>query len=265
MFEETVGPAFEDATDYRYRGEFHGSNAIVRMVAAEQKRPDVLVSADVSLLRNELSASTVPWDVVFASNEVVVTYDPGSPLGRRLDEGDPWYRAILASADEKIARSDPDIDPLGYRTVQLFELAERYYGVDGLAADLRAHSLVDPSETHLLAAVETGDRAAAVAYRNMAVAHDMPFVSLPRHLNFADPALADYYASATYTTADGTTIHGSPVEYAATVPTVARNPEAGRRFLGFLLANPSLLTEGGLVVPDSLPRIRGSVPSGVVP
>lgn len=264
LFEETVGPAFEAETGYRYRGEFHGSNAIVRMVEAGQKRPDVLVSADVSLLRQSLPKRLVAWDVVFASNEVVIAYDPETTVGRKLAAGEPWYRAILES-DGRLARSDPDLDPLGYRTVQLFELAERYYGIDGLAGDLRSRSVVDPSETHLLASVETGERSAAVAYANMAVAHDMPYISLPDRLNFAEPALADHYATATYTTDEGTTVAGTPVQYAATVMESADNVEAGTEFLAFVLDNPSLLREGGLVVPDTFPRPNGPVPEEVLP
>lgn len=267
VFNEVVGPAFADATEYGYRGEFHGSNAVMRMIADDQKHPDVAVSADAALLRDALESGADPaatWDVVFAANEVVLTYNPETDVGKRLAAGDPWYE-VLRTADEDVARSDPDLDPLGYRTVMAFELAERYYDEPGLADALTAALEVDADETHLLAAVETGDRAAAVTYRNMAADHDLPLVELPAAINFADPSRADHYAQARYELPSGEVVRGKPVLYNATVPTAADRPTAGRRFVEYLLAHPEHLRENGLVVGESLPQAHGDVPEGVLP
>lgn len=259
---ERVGPAFEGETDYGYRGEFHGSNAVMRLVTGGQKRPDVVLSADAGLLREALVPEYARWDVVFASNAVGIAYNPETRLGRRLDAGEPW-QDVLGDASADAGRTDPDLDPLGYRTVQLFDLAERYYDRPGLADRLRRHSTVAARESHLLASVEAGNRPAAYCYRNMAVDHDLPFVELPPELNFASPARADHYASATYTTDQGETIRGSPVLYAATVPEDAEDAAAGRRFVRTLLERPDLLRASGLTVPDSLPRTEGDVPPSV--
>ncbi|MFW5937328.1 MAG: extracellular solute-binding protein [Halanaeroarchaeum sp.] len=267
VFNETVGPAFETAADQGYRGEFHGSNAVMRMTRDGQKHPDVIVSADPPLLRDKLQGGPDPitdWDVVFASNEVGITYAPETDVGDRLAAGEPWY-AVLRKADAEIARSDPNLDPLGYRTLMLFELAETYYDEPGLREALASNLRIDPSESHMLAAVETGDRAAAVTYRNMAVDHGLEFLALPDELNFSNPAYEDHYASVTYTTDEGHTVEGTPVLYNATVPADADNPEAGRRFLRFLLGEPDLLTENGLVVTDAFPRPHGNVPPEVLP
>jgi molybdate/tungstate transport system substrate-binding protein len=147
----------------------------------------------------------------------------------------------------------------------LFELAEQYYDQPGLKAALSEQLTVDPSESHMLAAVETGDRVAAVTYKNMAIDHGLEFRSLPDELNFSNPAFADHYASVSYTTDEGHTVAGTPVLYNATVPEGAENAGAGRRFLQYLVANPGLLTENGLVVTDAFPRTHGPVPEGVVP
>lgn len=264
LFESTVGPAFETDHEYGYRGEFNGSNAVMRMVLEDQKQPDVIVSADASLLRSRLPESIAPWDVVFGSNALVIAYGADTPVGERLNDGEPWYE-VLRTADVEIARSDPDLDPLGYRAVQLFELAEDHYEIDGLAKTLADNLVIDPKEPHLLANIETGNRAAAIVYKNMAVDHDLPFVELPDKLDFSNPEYADHYAQATYTTADGTTVEGTPVLYNMTVPTQAPDPEAGRAFVGFVLANPDMLSENGLVVTDSFPRANGPVPEEVLP
>lgn len=271
VFNEVVGPAFEEATGYGYQGEFHGSNAVMRMVLEGQKRPDVVVSADDRLLREKLQGRSSPkseWDVVFASNSVGITYAESfggeqTEFAERLEAGDPWYRALLET-DSNIARSDPDLDPLGYRTVMLFELAESYYDEPGLAGELKESLQIDPEEAHMLAAVETGDRVAAVTYRNMAADHGLPFLSLPDELNFSNPQLADHYGSVSYTMEDGHTVEGSPVLFAATVPTHVDDPAPGRAFVRFLLENLDLLAENGLIVDDSYPIANGPVPGEVL-
>jgi molybdate/tungstate transport system substrate-binding protein len=260
----TIGPSFEEDTGTSLQAEFHGSNALLRFVTSEQKSPDVVASADANLLRETLQPEYATWDIVFASNAVGVTYNPDTEVGEMLETGTAWYRA-LSEADSEIAMSDPNLDPLGYRTVQLFKLAEEYYGVDGLAQRLIDRLEVDPQEAHLLAGIETGDRAAAVCYENMAVDHGLPYVSLPDELNFSNPTYADQYAKATYTTDDGTTIQGTPVLYNATVLASADHPENGKRFLRYLLEHSDVLSENGLIVDDRFPRMNGDVPEEVVP
>ena len=51
-------------------------------------------------------------------------------IGRSLPSN--WHE-ILSSKDVIYARSDPDADPGGYRTVLTFKLAEKYFGINGLA------------------------------------------------------------------------------------------------------------------------------------
>lgn len=264
LLNESLGPAFSEETGIDYRGEFHGSRAVMRMIVDGQKRPDVVVSADVDLLRNALYPEFAEWDVVFASNSLGIVYAPETRVGSRLDAGEPWYEVLL-DADASIARSDPDLDPLGYRTVQMFELAEAYYGVEGLARELVSKLVVDPAEAHLLASIETADRVAAVCYENMAADHDLPFLDLPDELNFSNPDLADHYANAIYTTDDGTVVEGTPILYNASVLSTADDPAAGRRFVGFLLAHPSILDGHGLLVRDAFPRQHGDVPREVLP
>ncbi|MFB6162027.1 MAG: extracellular solute-binding protein [Halococcoides sp.] len=261
-FEDRIGPKFAEATRYGYSGEYHGSNAVLRMVLEDQRRPDAVVSADAGLLRDRFRPSVTDWDVVVATNAVVIAADPATSVGQRLATGDHWPD-VLRSAAGPIARTDPDLDPLGYRALLLFELAERFYDEPGLAAELRAATTVTAGEARLLAGVETGQYDAAIAYRSMATDRDLTVRSLPPALNFADPSRTEWYASASYTTSGGRTVHGRPVRYAATVPETAPDPAAGRRFVRFLANHSGLLAGIGLVTGDSVPIYAGSVPQEV--
>lgn len=261
--EEEIGPGFESGAGTTVHGEYHGSNAVVRMIRDQQASPDVAISADVGLLRDRLYDGHATWDVVFGSNEVGLAYNPETTLGQRLDAGEPWYEVLRGADGGEVAISDPNLDPLGYRAVHLLALAEREYDVEGLRETVLDGAYREPAEPQMLAGVETGDRSVAVSYRNMALDRDLPFYELPPELNFSDPAYADRYASVSYTTDEGYTVRGSPTMYNATVLESADNPEAGRAFVQFLLDSPGLLREAGLTVPGSLPRSHGQAPGGL--
>ena len=259
-FEDHVGPAFESEREIALRGQYFGTNTIVRLVEDRTKQPDVIVGADATLLRTQLD-SVIDWDVVFASNALGIGYNPETELGRVLQGPDPWYEVV--EGGEGLAISDPDLDPLGYRAVQAFELAQREHEIEGFQETMLDSVSVEPEEPQLMAEVETGSVAAAVVYRNMAVDHDLPFTEFPPAYNFADPSLSEHYAEATYTTDEGTTVEGRPILYNATVHESAESPAAGRELVQFLVDNADVLTNAGLTVTDSLPRGHGAMPEEI--
>jgi molybdate/tungstate transport system substrate-binding protein len=231
------------------------------MVEEGQKNPDVVVSADARLLRRRLYDEHADWDAVFASNSVGIAYNAETEVGERLESGDAWYD-VLRDADEgEIAISDPDLDPLGYRAVQMFELAEEKYGIDGFRDEMVSKVYEEPQEPQLLTGVRTGSRSAAVSYKNMAVDHNLPFHELPDDINFSDPERAEQYAEATYTTEDGTTFEGTPVLYNVTVLNDADSKDAGYEFVNYLLENRELLAEGCLSLPEV--KYHGNKPAEV--
>lgn len=259
--DEGIGPAFERETGIQYSGEYYGSNAVMRMVEDGQKNPDVVVSADAGLLRRRLYDEHTDWDAVFASNSVGIAYNPRTALGGRLESDESWYD-VLRDADEgEVAISDPDLDPLGYRAVQLFELAGEKHGIDGFRDEMLSKTYKEPEEPQLLTGVRSGSRAAAVVYENMAVDHDLPFHELPDDLNFSDPDHADDYAAASYTTDDGMTIEGAPVLYNITVLEGADRPDAGTEFVNYVLGNRETLAEDGLSLPET--EFHGNPPEEV--
>jgi len=263
-FEDHIAPAFEAETGTAVRGEYHGSTAVMRMITDDQKHPDVAVSADHRLLRDRLYKGHTDWDVEFASNAVGLTYGRNTWIADRLAAGDPWYEVVRDVSAGELAISDPALDPLGYRAVLAFRLAAREHGLDDFAESTLERVYQEPEEPQLLAGVETGNRAAAVAYRNMAVAHDLPFEPFPPAYNFADPNRAETYASVSYTTTDGYTVTGAPIVYNATVLADATTPTAGRQFVRFLAGATDVLRENGLAV-AAFPRAHGAVPAEVLP
>jgi len=262
-FDDYVAPAFEAETGISVHGEYYGTNAVMRMVEDRTKHPDVIVSADATLLRDRLYGEFTDWDVEFATNSLGLGYHESTSVGRALDAGRPWYEVAREADDGEIAISDPDLDPLGYRALQAFELAEREHGLDGFREEMSRRVYLEPEEPQMMAGIESGSRAAAVVYRNMAVDHGIPFAEFPDAYNFSDPSLSDHYSTAAYTTAEGYTAKGRPIIYNATTKQGADNPDAGRRLVQFLADNPGLLDEAGLTVTADLPRGHGDLPEDV--
>ncbi|UWG52236.1 ABC-type molybdate transport system, periplasmiccomponent [Halalkaliarchaeum sp. AArc-CO] len=265
-FEDHVGPAFEERTGVALHGEYYGSNAVMRMVEDGTKHPDVVVSADATLLRDRLYEGFVDWDVEFATNVLGIGYNPDTDLGKGLERDEPWYELVRGLPEGDLTIGDPDLDPLGYRAVQAFELAEAEYGLDGFREEMLELTYREPEEPQMMAGVSTGARAGAVVYGNMAVDHGMPFYEFPPAYNFAEPELSDHYATAVFVTdEEGYEAVGRPILYNAAVLAEADTPDAGRQLVEFLMDWPEVLIDAGLSVPDPLPRAFGEPPAEVAP
>jgi molybdate/tungstate transport system substrate-binding protein len=170
-FDDHIGPAFENHTDISVHGEFYGSTAIMRMVEDRTQHPDVIVSADAALLRERLYDEFTDWDIEFATNSLGIGYNKETAFGQALDRGEPWYEVVRELNEDDLAIGDPDLDPLGYRAVQAFELAKREHDIDGFRERMMDLVYMEPEEPQMLAGVETGNRAGAIVYQNMAVDH----------------------------------------------------------------------------------------------
>ncbi|ESS10462.1 MAG: tungstate/molybdate binding protein [uncultured archaeon A07HR60] len=263
VLDDHVGRRFSQQTGTAFHGEYYGSKAVMRMVEDGQKSPDVVISADRELLRDRLYGAHTSWDVAFGSNSLGIAYSPTTQIGERLDAGQPWYEVIAEAAKGDIAISDPKLDPLGYRAIQALRLAEDVHELDGFADQITATAYREPEEPRLLGGVDTGKRAAAIAYRNMALDHGLSFREFPDRYNFSNPAYADYYATVSYTTADGYTAKGAPIVYGATVLDGATEPASSRRFVTALANSSGLLEENGLTV-SGFPTVHGTAPEGVI-
>ncbi|WP_335999194.1 extracellular solute-binding protein [Halorientalis halophila] len=217
--------------------EAHGSVAVRQLIRDGLREPDAVALADPRLF-----AGLAPDVTAFATNALVLAYNPDSPHAAALR--DDWAGTVQQSGVE-IGRTDPAVDPLGYRTVMALVLAAE----DGLlSADRALANARQFPETELGNVLERGDLDAAFVYRNMAVERDLPTVGLPESIDFSTPAAADSYARATYAL-DDRTVRGRPIQYAATALT-----DAGEAWIDRLVSGGTRLRESGFAVPETYPR-----------
>ena len=262
-----VGRAFEAAhPGVRVLQESSGSLEAARKLTELGKVPDVLAVADEAVLEELIEPAHAGWHVVFATNAMVLLRRPDAPA---LDSTD-WTRGLLAPGI-RIARSDPTLDPNGYRTLMVLRLAELEAGEPGLAARLLAAMpprFVRPKEAELTALVEAGEVDYAWSYRSIAVERGLPHVALGAAVDLSDPARAEAYARAVVRlpgsrlAGDSVSITGAPIAYAATIPRSAPNREDAEAFLRFLLSPAGREAFGSKgLAPVGAPRFGGPEPA----
>lgn len=253
-----LSAGLERAVSVPIEVEAHGSVTAARLVAQGARDPDVVSLADTALFDSVLDA---PWYATFATNAVVLAYDPATDGGARIaDAGtDGWYRPLL-DGTARLGRTDPDQDPLGYRTLFVLELASRYYDEPGLHERVPTRDQVYP-ETSLVSRLETGEVDAAFVYRSMAEERGYDYLELPDQVDLGSPDYVDdWYSTVSYTVPDGTTVSGGLISYGATLRT--DRPAAVDVFRTHVAGE--YLDDHGFGRPDGYPRYHGDVPGDLV-
>jgi molybdate/tungstate transport system substrate-binding protein len=245
------------AVDVPVEIEAHGSAAVARMIAEGQRDPDIVTVADTALFEAPLSPA---WHSVFTSNAVVVAYNPETEGGQRLAEAgaERWYEPMIAG-ETRLGRTDPDQDPLGYRTLFTLELASRYYDVPNLGEKILRREQIYP-ETGLISQFETGSIDAAIAYRNMAVERGYEYIALPDRIDLSSPAHVDeWYSTVSYTLPSGQEIQGGLISYGSTI----RKMSDAALAVFDVHTTGDYLADSGFLLRDGFPTYEGSVPDAV--
>ena len=262
--------------DIEPRQESSGSLEAARKLTELGKIPDVLGVADSAVIPSLLVPAYATWYITFARNAMVLIYADRSVGGREITQ-DNWWQVLLRPG-VRTGRSDPALDPNGYRTLFVTQLAERHYRQPGLAAKLVAAMpprFMRPKEADLVALVQAGELDYAFSYRSIAVTTGLHAVQLPPAIDLSDPARAAEYAAAmvklpgaTRAGADSVTMTGAPIVYALTIPARAPNPGAAAAFARFLLSPDGQATfrkQGFLPLDTPLVGGPGRPPPGVMP
>ncbi len=220
--------------------EAAGSRACARKISDLELPCDVMASADYSVIDELLIPEHAGWNIKFAGNEMVIAYHAESGRAGEID-GDNWHEMLLDD-DVAFGRSDPNADPCGYRAVMTMQLAEKYYGAEGLSRSLQEKDkrYIRPKETDLLALLESHTIDYIFLYRSVAEQHGLEILPLPDEINLKKPEFADYYRTAAVEVSGRkphTTItkKGTPMVYGITIPKNSPNPELAVSFVSYLL------------------------------
>ncbi len=234
--------------------ENSGSLEAARKLTELGKIPDVIGVADYGVIPKLLIPKHATWFATFARNSMVLIYTDQSTGASEIN-GQNWWQVLLRPG-VRAGRSDPTLDPNGYRTLMAFQLAEKFYKQPGLAGRLERAlppKYIRPKEADLTALVQAGELDYSWSYASIAKTAGLRHVELPPEVDLSDPKLADWYAQARVRIPgsrragrDSVEFRGEPIVYALTIPTAAPHPGTARAFVRFIFS-----PEGQAILKDS--------------
>ncbi len=254
--------------------ESAGSLETARKLTELRKIPDIVALADYKVFPQLLMPGHVTWYAAFARNRMVLAHTDRSRFANEIT-ADNWWQ-ILQRPGVETGRSDPNLDPNGYRTLIVFELAELHYRQPGLAERLLQavpRRNVRAKEVDLVALLQAGELDYIWSYESVAQAASLPYVRLGDKVDLGTPADSAFYRQADVRVAgssavDSITFRGEPIVYALSIPAAAPHRALAERFVAFLLsADGARILRGArldaldqpLVTGTGLPAVLDSV------
>ncbi len=219
------------------QARFGGSVMMAKRITDLHQDADLLAVADYSVIPKYMFANPAhaAWYAGFARNAITFVYTDKSKYAGEIN-AENWYK-ILARPGVEIGRSNPDTDPSGYQTVQMLNLAEKFYQAPGLEQSVLANAPLAnmrDTETSLISALQLGQIDYLAIYRSDALQHHLKFIDLPAKIDLSDPAEAAFYKGGVAHTKNGD-VFGKPIVYAVTMPDGAKNAALAEKYVALLL------------------------------
>jgi len=237
----------EKAFEAEYPGvdvqrEAGGSTKMARLISEVGKPADIMASADYKVIDNNLIPAFAVWNVRFAANQLVLCYTDQSRDADQINDKN-WYD-ILQKKQVVWGHSDPNLDPCGYRSIMVLQLAEKFYNIPGLyqrLIDNRPRKNIRPKSVELVNLLKTGHMDYAWEYLSVAIQHGLKYITLDDHINLGNYMYDGFYKQAQVKVTGKKpntwiTKQGQSCTYGITMIKDAPNPEAAKAFLRFLLS-----------------------------
>jgi len=182
--ERSIGPQFMHSCSCTYNGEGRGSGALVRLIAAGLRHPDIFISADPALMEQLMHPASGPplitWYASFATSPIVIGYSRKSAFASTIERaahGQLSLAALLETPHLRIGRTDPQVDPKGARTLVTTGRLSRYFHDPALVDTIRSAPIFP--EEDLLVRLESGDLDVAFLYSVESRSRNVPALELP--------------------------------------------------------------------------------------
>ncbi|MDD3250465.1 MAG: extracellular solute-binding protein [Smithellaceae bacterium] len=219
-----------------------GSATTIRKVTELKREGGVIGSADYKIVPKLMFPEYADWYVIFASNQIVLCYTEKSRFAKQINSAN-WYQ-ILQKQGVTYGRSDPDQDPCGYRTLMVWQLAEKHYGVVGIYNKLFGvkGDTMRAKSVDLIALLQSGDLDYAFEYESVAKQHGLKYVQLPERINLSSAKQEAFYAQAKVSIkgkepGEKIELAGEPILFAVTIPKNYPDQKRALSFVEFLLSD----------------------------
>lgn len=218
-----------------------GSLVCARKITELKKPCDIIASADYFVIDELIVPEYASWSIRFATNSIVIAFQEKARYASEISSQN--WMDILLRDDVTYARSDPDSDPCGYRSVLTFKLAEDYYSRPGLAEHLqsRNRSFIRPKEVDLVALIESNAVDYMFQYKSVAIQHKLKYIELPDEINLGNHGMNPVYNKVSIDVAankPGSTMKviGEYINYSLSVLNDAPAGDQAIDFVAFLLS-----------------------------
>ena len=233
--------------------EAGGSTKMARLISEVGKAADIMASADYNVIDKSLIPDYAATNIRFASNQLVLCYTDKSKFADEIDP-DNWTE-VLQRPEVIWGHSAPDLDPCGYRSLMVLQLAEKHLAQPGLYEKLLANrplQNVRPKAKQLIALLKNGEMDYAWEYRSVAVQHGLKYLTLSDEINLGNYQMNDFYKQATVQVSGKKpgsfiTRTGQSITYGVTLIDAAPNKSAAEAFLAYLLE-----PKGGLKILEEM-------------
>jgi len=262
----------EDFSSYRPSGsltvykvevqlEPAGSVQCVRKITDIGKEADVIAVADYSLIPKMMMPKYADWYLKFAKNRMVLAYTNKSRYADEINLTN-WFQ-ILRRPDVRWGFANPNIDPCGYRTPWVIQLAELEYKDSRIFEDLiesnsaitvtgesniyiyRAPENLEPltgrlvikdKSVELIALLQSGGLDYAFEYLSVAIQHHLRYVELPESIDLSseNQMYIQLYSRMRAVILKGN-LTAAPIHYGVTVPKNAPHRELAEIFVKYMI------------------------------
>jgi molybdate/tungstate transport system substrate-binding protein len=227
--------------------ESSDSQTAIRKVTELHRPADILISADYALLPQLAMPACADWAAAFARNRIVIAYTDKSKYRNEINANN-WYK-ILLRKDVNFGYCNPDLAPVGYRTLIVWRLADLHYHAkpggkkisDALLAKC-PQEYVRPDCNQLLPLLESMSLDYIFEYESVARQHNLQCLRLPAQIDLSDAKYKDFYARASAVTSgkkpgEKITQKGTPTIYGLTIVKDAPHPKLALAFVQFLFSS----------------------------
>ena len=171
---------------------------------------------------------------------------------------EPWWQPLVNGPAINLCRMSPDVDPSGYYTLFVFQLAQMEAGVP---SNLKQQVLGDdrnPTQTSSTCtqgkSLANGTLDVNFTYLSSAVAAapGTPYIALPDDINLSNPDDADNYTKASFTNSAGQTFRGGVIRPSFAPIEGSASPDGAHAVLQYIFANQASLVTQFHFLPSDL-------------
>lgn len=169
----------------KVEGKPFESRELAYRILEKGERPDLIFIIFPKDIKNLLFPEYIDWFVEFGEDEIVLAYTQKGKYAKEINE-DNWYE-IISKEDVDLGRPEENLSSLGYSTLWVWQLAERFYRKEGLYRRLieKSQNHIYPSESQLISSLKSLDLDFAFVYLSSAKTFDLKIIHLPKEIDLS--------------------------------------------------------------------------------